>query len=103
MTARRYARAWLTRVFFFLALAAAAAMLSVPAWKGVQYMRLAHELSRVRAENRRLVEENQRFRREIERLVHDPAYFEEVARKEYGLLKNNEVLYHTPGGRAKER
>lgn len=97
MKRRRLERSWLTRLLFFLALATAGVMLAVPAWKGVQYMRLAHELSRVRAENRRLVAENKWYRQEIERLVHDPAYLEEVARKEYGLLKKNEVLYHYPG------
>ena len=103
MKRRRSARPWLTRLLFFLALAAAGVMLAAPAWKGVKYMRLAHELSRVRVENRRLLAENKQFRQEIERLVHDPAYLEEVARKEYGLLKKNEVLYRTLGGTTKGR
>ena len=51
------------------------------------------EVERLQAENRRLGEENKALQEEINRLQDDPAYFEEKARKEYGMLKKNEVLY----------
>ena len=51
------------------------------------------EISRLQAENRRLAEENKILQDEISRLQDDPEYLEEKARKEYGMLKENEVLY----------
>ncbi len=40
-----------------------------------------------------LEEENQRLLKEIERLRSDKAYIESEARKELGLLRENEVIY----------
>ncbi|KPJ99270.1 MAG: hypothetical protein AMJ60_05625 [Desulfobacterales bacterium SG8_35] len=51
------------------------------------------EIARLQADNRKLEEENKALQEEINRLQDDPAYLEEKARKEYGLLKENEVLY----------
>ena len=51
------------------------------------------EIEGLQIENKRLVEENSALQEEINRLQNDPAYLEEKARKEYGLLKENEVLY----------
>ena len=47
----------------------------------------------MKVKNKRLEEENAILREEIDRLKHDPTYLEEKARKEYGLLKKNEMLY----------
>ena len=55
--------------------------------------RAQEELGKVQAENKRLGEENQALQTEINRLQNDPGYVEEKARKEYGMLKENEVLY----------
>lgn len=51
------------------------------------------EITRLQEENRRLAEENKVLQEEINRLQGDPEYLEEKARKEYGMLKENEVLY----------
>lgn len=51
------------------------------------------EIMRLQEENRRLAGENKVLQEEINRLQDDPAYLEEKARKEYGMLKENEVLY----------
>jgi cell division protein FtsB len=51
------------------------------------------EIGRLQAENKRLEEENMALQEEISRLQDDPDYLEEKARKEYGMLKENEVLY----------
>ncbi|MBW1679981.1 MAG: septum formation initiator family protein [Deltaproteobacteria bacterium] len=47
---------------------------------------------------RRLQEENQALLKEIERLRNDPAYAEAVARRELGMVKDNEMIYRFPGG-----
>ncbi len=51
------------------------------------------KVEKLQAENSRLQEENIALQEEINRLQDDPAYMEEKARKEYGMLKENEVLY----------
>ena len=55
--------------------------------------RTQNELKRIQAENLRLKNENMELQEEIDRLQNDPSYLEEKARKEYGMLKKNEVLY----------
>jgi cell division protein FtsB len=51
------------------------------------------EIEALQLENQRLAEENKALQEEINRLQDDPDYLEEKARKEYGMLKENEVLY----------
>ena len=52
-----------------------------------------NEIERLQAENSRLEDENKVLLEEISRLQDDPDYLEEKARKDYGMLKENEVLY----------
>lgn len=51
------------------------------------------EIAKLQEDNKRLSEENKALQEEIKRLQKDPDYLEEKARKEYGMLKENEVLY----------
>ncbi len=51
------------------------------------------ELHALQQKSARLTKENEKLHREIDRLQHDPAYLEEVARRDYGLLKKNERVY----------
>jgi len=51
------------------------------------------EIQRLQAENSSLEEKNRKLQEEINRLQSEPDYLEEKARKEYGMLKENEVLY----------
>jgi cell division protein FtsB len=55
--------------------------------------RSQQEIELLQGENQRLADENKALQEEINRLQHDPDYLEEKARKEYGMLKENEVLY----------
>jgi len=55
--------------------------------------RTQKELKKIQAENKRLEEENKALQEEIDRLQNDPTYLEEKARKDYGMLKENETLY----------
>lgn len=58
-----------------------------------QYGKVSQELKELQAENQRLEEENRQLLTEITRLRNDPQYIEEVARREHGLLKKNELLF----------
>jgi len=69
------------------------------AWRAY---RISRDLAAVRAENSRLKTENKQLRTEIDRLKRDPAYLEEVARREYGLIKRNEMLFDFSGEKKKK-
>ncbi len=45
-----------------------------------------------------LNEKNRLLTAEIRRLKEDPKYFESVVRKELGMVKDNEVIYHFKKG-----
>ena len=60
------------------------------AWRSHQ---LSRELAIRQAENEKLREDNQALQKEINRLQNDPAYIEEVARKELGFIKKNEIIF----------
>jgi len=60
----------------------------------LRLFRVHHELSEVKTENERIQEQNKGLQEEIEKLENkDPEYIEEVARKKYGLIKKNEVIF----------
>jgi len=41
--------------------------------------------------------ENERLKREIEALKTDRRYLESIARKDFGLVRQNEIIYQFPG------
>ncbi len=59
----------------------------------VKYARVQHELEKMRITNETLKKDNDSLRKEIIKIRTDPGYLAEVARKEFGLLKRNEVIY----------
>jgi cell division protein FtsB len=59
----------------------------------VDMLQTTNRLEKLQAENQKLAEENKALRQEIDKLKNDPDYLEEKVRKEYGMLKENEVLY----------
>jgi cell division protein FtsB len=62
------------------------------------------ELQRLQQQTVQLEKENEALRKDIERLQNDPGYLEEIARKDYGLLKKNERVFEfAPRKSAKEK
>lgn len=62
--------------------------------KGViKIIRLKRERDRIIADVSRMQEENTRLQEEIRRLREDPRYLESVARRDLGLIKENEILF----------
>ncbi len=53
---------------------------------------LKKERDRIESENRQITRENLTMGVEIDRLKHDPAYIEDVARKEFGMIGKDEIL-----------
>jgi cell division protein FtsB len=62
--------------------------------KGVfKIIRLKRERDRIIADVNRMQEENKRLQEEIRRLREDSRYLESVARRDLGLIKENEILF----------
>jgi hypothetical protein len=71
----------------------------------LSYHRMQNELARLAARNQALEKRNRELAAEIERLKTDDAYLEEVARKKYGLLRDDEEVFdfsHRNGKRGKK-
>lgn len=51
------------------------------------------ELRQLQQKNSTSRAENARLREQLDRLKKDPAYLEDIARREYGLLKEHEIIY----------
>jgi cell division protein FtsB len=60
----------------------------------MNYFSIQEKLQHVQMENRSLAAENKQLRTEIEKLKADPEYLEEIARKDYGLIKKNEKVFN---------
>jgi cell division protein FtsB len=77
-------------------------LLFAPGWGFLHYTRLQNEVETLARENRTLEARNADLKKEIERLQNDDSYLEEVARKKYGLLKENEMVYEYKPSREKK-
>lgn len=53
---------------------------------------LKQEKAKLVQENKRLTQENLAISIEIDRLKHDPAYIENIARHELGMIGENEII-----------
>lgn len=62
----------------------------------LKYYGVTNELNEILAQNEQLREANTALRQEINKLKKDPVYLEEVARRQFGLIKKNEVIYEFP-------
>lgn len=51
------------------------------------------ELKKLQQQSITLEQENIRLQKEIDRLQNDTEYLEEIARKNYGLVRENELIY----------
>lgn len=89
LTERRILR----RVIFIVAVLGLLWIVFAPGRGLLHYHRLHEKIEMLSRENRELAERNAELKREIERLQNDESYLEELARKKYGLLKENETVY----------
>lgn len=68
-------------------------------WGAIRHYQLSERLEQLETNKLNLQEINRELREEINNLNNNPAYIENVARKQYGLLKNNEFIYIFPNGK----
>jgi cell division protein FtsB len=83
----------LRRVIFIVAVLGLLWIVFAPDRGLLYYHRLHKKIEMLSRENRELAERNAELKREIERLHNDESYLEELARKKYGLLQENETVY----------
>ncbi|MFA7382992.1 MAG: septum formation initiator family protein [Desulfurivibrionaceae bacterium] len=62
----------------------------------LKYFRVATELNEINVRNEQLRESNTALQQEINKLKKDRVYLEEVARRQFGFIKENEVIYEFP-------
>jgi len=92
-TMSRQDRKRLLIVAALCALLLSAWVLFSPFGGAMRYQRLHGELADLRAQNRELLQKNEQLRREIDLIANDPVYLENLARQEYDLLRENEIIY----------
>jgi cell division protein FtsB len=86
-----------------LVLGAGFFFLTVHGYQGMrQIQHLAQKREGLIRENQELNKKNESLYREITRLKQDPLYLEEVARKEFGLVKPNEIIFFIDDEKKKE-
>jgi len=83
----------LLKLIFALAVAAVLWIIFSPGTGLLFLMGHRAELEQLQEKTAELEKENSDLHAEIDRLQNDPEYLEEVARKEYGLLKKNERVF----------
>jgi cell division protein FtsB len=59
----------------------------------IKIIQLRRERDRIVADVSRMEEENKKLQEEIKRLREDSRYLESVARRDLGLIKENEILF----------
>lgn len=59
----------------------------------LKYYKITKDLETFRIQNQELEEQNKALREEVDKLLNDPKYIEEIARKKYGLIKKNEIIF----------
>lgn len=83
----------LRRVIFLIAVLGLLWIVFAPDRGLLHYHRLHGKVESLVRENRELAERNAELKKEIERLRNDEAYLEELARRKYGMLRENETVY----------
>ncbi len=81
-------------LFLILVLLLISGLLTFFGDKGVlQLLRLQKELNRIKQANKGTEAENRKLREEVRRLQNEKRYIEEIARKELGMVKEDEIIY----------
>lgn len=89
--------------FLLLFLAVGLTYLSLQSYQGLQQIQsLAKKRELLIRDNQDLNRRNQAMYREINRLKQDPLYLEEVARKEFGLVRPDEIIFFLEDENKKE-
>lgn len=78
-------------------------LLLAPRTGFISLLRQRSELKSLQEQTQVLAEKNAEMREEIEKIEGDTAYLEEIARRDYGLIKENEILFEFPSKKKKKK
>lgn len=81
------------RIIFILVVMSLLWILFAPGAGLFSFFTKRGELKDIEKETTLMEVENKTLEKDIENLLHDPEYLEEVARKDFELLKKNEKVY----------
>ena len=95
-------RRTLRRVVLLFLLLGILWLLLAPGHGLLRYRGLQHQIRSLAEENQVLERRNAELEEEIRRLQSDDRYLEELARKKYGLLRENESVYEFKPSRKKK-
>jgi len=84
---------WLRRAIGLLVLFAMAWLLFFPGSGLLTIFSKREEVQALQAETEHLEKDNAHLQEGIDKMKNDPAHLEEVARRDFGLLKPNERVY----------
>jgi len=88
---------------FFVAIILTLAGLLFFGQRGFSHLRiLQKQFVVLEVENQRIAQENDRLKKEIELLNDNLAYIEDIARKQFGLVKKDELVYQLQPDENKE-
>jgi cell division protein FtsB len=83
----------LIKIIFILLVAAFLWILFAPGSGVVTLLGKRTELKKLQQETAEVEQQIEVLQKDIDRLQNDPAYLEDIARREYDLLKRNEKVY----------
>ena len=68
-------------------------------------LRLKKEMGGIKEANLQLVKENEELKEEVRKLKQEKKYIEEIARKELGMVKEDEIIYQfeSPNDKKKDK
>ena len=95
-------RSW-SFLFLLILLSVGVFFLTIKGHREIGRIRqLAQKRETLINDNQNVNQKNEQMFREISRLKHDPVYLEEIARKEFGLVKPDEIVFFLDEGPNKE-
>ena len=90
-----------SRYWWPLTLAAVLVLCALVLWRGAANLSgMQQELAQARQANARLDQENRALYRQVQRLRQDKTALERAARRDMGLVGDDEVVYTGPGKKA---
>ena len=91
----------LHRIILLVLFIAILFLLFAPGRSLMSYRNMQKQVAALTSEIEHLEQRNRELAAEIKRLQTDDAYLEELARKKFGMLKENETIYEFSSGRDK--
>ncbi len=84
---------WYVKLLLTLIIIAFLWLMFAPHTGFLALLRQRAELKSLEQETQGLVKENEELRQEVDRVKNDDSYLEEISRRDYDMVKENEILF----------